>query len=483
MSGRPGTSPEHDTERRVSEWLTHGPDELPEYVLQDVIRLTAVTPQAKRRFLGRWLDRDEGVGEAGYTDGHGRGRVLLALAGAAAALALVALAVPLVAPYRDVPAVGGELVVDANGSSAFLTIQDAVAAAEPGAVVRVRAGRYEGPVVVDKDLSLVGDGEQGVVVITAPAAAGAAHEAASGWDGSELDRGHVLWLQDGMVTVSDLTIETPRDGTGLEATGGSPRIERVSITQTGRDVPAEDTIYAMGFYGPVQPVVRESEWAGYVAVRDGAAPTFEANTVSRGGLSLDGPGVSTVRSNTFVDGAWVNTSAAVSTVEGNTFDGGNVSADSGSEIVVRHNTFRGLLAAEGDFAIEVRDVGTRALVAGNVVEDAGRGVWIGGGAVAQVSDNDLGTSVTGINLSSSLDVVLEGNTVTGEGAGIVIVSSGSPTITGNTVEVSGRGIVISGSGSPVIDANAVCGAEADIQVWEGATPDLGRNDLCGDAAG
>ena len=482
MSDQPGLAPDDDTERRVADWLAHGPDELPDHVLQEVILQTAVTPQVRRRFLGRWLDRDEGVGgraSAPWPRGEARRHVPMSLAAVVAALALVAVAVPLTRPESDAPTAGRELVVAANGAGEFLTVQEAVAAAPPGSLVRVKAGRYEGPISLDKDLSLVGDGGRGSVVITAPASSVAAGTELAGWGRHEPDRPHVLLLGGSTVTVSDLTIETPLGGTGLEAIGGSPLIERVSIVHSGRD-PLDDDIYSMGFYGLVTPTVRDSEWDGYVAVRDGAAVTFEGNTVSRGGLSIDGPGVTYVRANTFVDGAWVNTTAAISTVEGNTFEGGNVTADVGSEISIRHNTFRSLRSPEGEFAIEARDAGTRAVIAANVVEDAAKGVWIGTGVAAEVSGNQLSTSVTGINTSGSGNVALDGNTITGEGAGIIVVSGSAPTITDNTIEVTGRGIVISGDASPTIDGNDICGGKGDIYLWEGAAPDLGENDLCGE---
>jgi parallel beta-helix repeat protein len=478
MSDQRRTTTDRDTERRVADWLAHGPDRLPEYILQDVIQQTAVTRQARRRRLGRWRDRDEGVGRTAseWLPGEGRtGNLLMSLAGLTALLAVLALSVGFARTSPMSPAAGGsDLVVAADGSGDHTTIAEAIAAADPGAVVAIRPGWYEGSVVVDKDIHLLGDGAPDDVIIVAPAGA-----MEPDCCGAEVERPYALLLQAGDVSVTDLTIETPAGSTGIAATSGNPLIERVSIVQRGPDSPADDGHYSMGFYGPTTPTVRDSTWDSYVAVRDGAAPTFEGNTVSLGGLSIDGPGVSIVQGNTFVDGAWVNTTNAVSTVTGNTFIDGDVSADVGSDIEVRGNTFRQERSSSKDAVIAIRDSRTRAVIEDNTVESVTRGVSISAGASASVSGNDIESASTGIVVSGTGDVTVQGNTIRGPGAGIVVVTSAMPTITGNTIAVGGTGISVAGGAAPVIDHNSVCSDDVPIHLWAGASPELGANELCG----
>lgn len=49
-----------------------------------------------------------------------------------------------------------ELLVDPNGGAPFSTLSGAVAAAPPGAVIRLRTGTYHETIVIDKNLTLVG---------------------------------------------------------------------------------------------------------------------------------------------------------------------------------------------------------------------------------------------------------------------------------------------------------------------------------------
>ncbi len=92
------------------------------------------------------------------------------------------------------------------GPGNYATIQSAVAAANPGDTVRVAAGSYVGPVVIEKDLSIV---TSGVVTL-------------SGRNASLLD------LRDANVGVSGLRIE-PSGGRGVRISGGTVQLVQVEI--------------------------------------------------------------------------------------------------------------------------------------------------------------------------------------------------------------------------------------------------------------
>ena len=61
---RPDPQPDHEMEGRINAWLTDS-DLTPSEADRGLVRLLddfPVTPQTQRRFLGRWLERDEGAG-------------------------------------------------------------------------------------------------------------------------------------------------------------------------------------------------------------------------------------------------------------------------------------------------------------------------------------------------------------------------------------------------------------------------------------
>ena len=479
---------DHELEGNLSSWLTET-DLTPDEATTGLDRLLdefPVTPQTRRRFLGRWLERDEGAGRRTGVHDHPantnrRARLMFSATGITAALAILAITINLVdtdpAPLN---AGAATLVVASDGAGQYDTIQAAVDAATDGDTISIQPGTYDESVTVAKDLTIAGDPtDGGAVVIVAP-------PGPTDPEIDEIDRPHALLLSASVVTISDLTIEVSAGATGIGATGGSPLIERVAIVPIESEDPVSPTPWydpwiALGFYGQTSPTIRDSRIEAYTAVRDGAEATFEDNTISGlGYLSIDGPGESIVRRNTFVDGAAVNTSGAIATIEDNDFAGGRVAMDSQSVVEVRGNTFRDVVGANFDeAAIAVRDVGSHATIEGNTVSSADSGISVTGGAGADVRGNQLAASKTGITVGDSGDVLINHNTIEGDGAGIVLISGAEPTITGNTIDVSGRAIAIAGASPSSIDGNVICGGDGSIvYVSDQVPPELGENEIC-----
>jgi len=477
--------PDQEMENHVSAWLTDTdpkPDEA-QRGLERLLETFPTTPQARRRFLGRWFDRDEGARRR--TDAHDhppdttrRNRLMLSATGLVAAFVVLAISINVVNTNDTSPpnaGTGATHMVSADGSGDFATISEAVAAAQDGDTIVVRPGTYAEAIVIDKDITLTGDGPRDEIVIMAVDE-----------NGPELNvevvgfvetEPYGLWLTAPGATVSDLTVSTPRRAAGVLVTSGSPILER--LTFNGIEVEKKSSYdggyTAMIFTGDSSPTIRESHWDGYAAVRDGASATFDGNTITANTVSADGPGETSVRNNTFLDGGGVSMSLKVTgVVEGNEFADGGIGVDSASSVEVRGNTIDG---ATGSAAIYISGAGTHADVSGNTVTDAKNGVWLGHGAAATVEGNMLGASQVGITISRS-DATIDGNTIEGEGAGIAIVSGGSPTITGNTIDVGGRGIAVGDRTSPTISGNVVCGGAESIHVWDGAEPQLGDNEIC-----
>ena len=391
-----------------------------------------------------------------------------------AAIAILALTVNVIDTDSTPPnQAGATHVVAADGSGQFTTIQQAVDAAEPGDTVSVLPGTYVEAVVIDKDLTLTGDGPREEIVVVAPGGGTVG-------DIEEVDRPHALLLSGPAVSVSDLTVQVPVGSTGIGATAGSPLIERVSIVQIDGDLAGmwEDPYYALGFYGATTATVRDSDWESYTAVRDATA-IFEGNTIAWDGISIDGSGDSVFRDNTFLDGGWLNGTGATATVEGNDFTGGGAGFDSGSVVEVRDNTFRDTLGVGADAsAISLAGRGTQATIVNNTVSNAGTGIWLAHGASADIEGNTLGANQMGINVGRTDGVRIDGNTIEGAGAGIVITQGADATVTGNVIDVDGRGISVGFGASPVVSGNEVCGGTGSIWVAMNNDLELADNDVC-----
>ncbi len=476
--------PDHEMEGRVSTWLTETdltPDEA-NVGLRRLLDDFPVTPQARRRFLGRWLDRDEGVGRHAADhdpppNTNRRNRLMLSATGIAAALAILAISVnviqddPVIAPGAEAPT----HVVAADGSGDFTTIQAAVEAAADGDSIAVRPGRYEGPVIVDKDLTISGDGPREDIVIVAPA--GEAN--LTDWIDDE-DLPHAVLVDGADATITDVTVEVALNTTGIGSMDASPLIERVTLVRVGPEVPDGDwynSYQSLWFNDVGEPVVRDSEWDAHAGVR-GAAALFEGNTVTADGISVDGPGPTTIRGNTFIDGGWVNASGAELAVLDNEFAGGNVTVDSQSVVEVRGNVFRDYRPdlSMGDAAITA--YGSQATIEANTIAAALRGIQLNGGATGSIVSNAIDAQQISIQLDDGMGIVVEDNVITGEGQGLMIGRGSDATVSGNDIDVDARGIAISAGSSPTVTGNDVCGGFDGIWVADGAEPVLEDNTVC-----
>jgi len=484
---RPDPQPDHEMEGRVNSWLTDtdlSPDEA-QRGLGRLLDEFPVTPQTRRRFLGRWFDRDEGARRRATDHDHPpkvnrRKQFMYSATGLVAAIAVLALSASVIDTDSAPPAAGDDAVhtVNADGSADFSTITEAVAAAADGDTVMVGPGTYTEAVIIDKDLTLSGDGPREEIVINVPADGPEVTVVLDGGDGDDEEWGgrYGVWLTAPEAVLSDLTVATPYEATGLVVSAGSPIIERVSFIGIK---PEKKSFYegytAMLITGETTATIRESDWDGYAAVRSGASALFDGNTVSGETISIDGPGETFVRNNSFIDGGSVSTSwKATGAVEDNQFVGGGIGVDTGSSMEIRGNTVDD---SGDDPGIYVSDPGTHADVVGNTVTDAKTGVWVGGGGSATIEGNSLSTTQVGITLAGGGSVI-DQNIIDSEGAGIVVISGAKPTITGNDITATRRGIAVGRRSDPTIRDNVVCGGTESIHVDEGAEATLENNQLC-----
>ncbi|MFV2064668.1 MAG: hypothetical protein ACC726_14335, partial [Chloroflexota bacterium] len=162
MSSDKDLRPDPEMESQVHAWLADADlstDEA-EQGLDRLLREFPVTPQARRRFLGRWFDRGEGARRRADDHDHPpdqprRTRLMFSATGLVAAFAVLALSVNVVNTTDTSPpgaSNGTEYTVAADGSGDFGTIAEAVAAAVDGDTVLVQPGTYTEAIVIDKDI-------------------------------------------------------------------------------------------------------------------------------------------------------------------------------------------------------------------------------------------------------------------------------------------------------------------------------------------
>ena len=215
MNDRPS---EHDriVEGSLREWLAVERP-LPadrDAELQAVLEHIHQAPGARRR-LQRWFGRDalarrrrERRDLASQTHLR-RDRLMYSATGLVALIAVLALAVNVTTDTTDQPPAAGAatLSVAADGSADHSTIGDALEAAAEGDTILVAPGTYQEALLIDKDVTIRGDGPREEIVITGyadPAMWPADGERECDYGSRGLDGCAVLSL-DSSVVISDLT--------------------------------------------------------------------------------------------------------------------------------------------------------------------------------------------------------------------------------------------------------------------------------------
>jgi pectinesterase/pectate lyase len=393
---------------------------------------------------------------------------MLSATGLAAAIAILAITVNVVDDDALTPgAEAADHVVAADGSTDFDTIQAAVDAAADGDTIAVLPGTYTEAVVIDKDLTLFGDGPREQIVLIAPA------------DGPERDidfawlsaAPYALLLLETDGEVRDLTLAG--EASRLFVEGGAPMVSGMLFDQVGR-------------------AYEGSAVAGAVNVQHQGRPTFTGNQLVGGG------GMSAYSDSNPI-------------FEGNLLDGsGTIDGDFGDDAVIRDNTIIGpgrqgitFLGATSALVVgnTVRDkdwgittgeginvtVGTNGstfepTIEGNTITGTGRAAinLVGGSPI--VADNTLADGSTGISLARSFGTV-SGNDVSGFEAGVVVVQGGGPTLTDNTITGNGRGLATDRGGTELtLSGNTICDNETNLRLLVDQEVETEGNEICEDAA-
>jgi parallel beta-helix repeat protein len=459
--------PDHEMEHRIGSWLTDT-DLTPAEANAGLGRLLddfPVTPQTRRRFLGRWLERDEGARRRTRDhdrppDRNWRNRLMFSASAITAALAILALSVSVTVsdPAPPDATAGATHVVALDGSGGFATIQAAVDAAAHGDTVLVRPGTYIEAIVVAKDLTLSGDGPRGDIVITAP-------EDGPSWavDFRGMQDPYAIVVDHADVTLSGLTFRGERARIFID--GGSSALEGLYLDSVGLRFTGRGAVTgAVVINGDTTAEVRDTivQSGGAISAYDHADVIIEANEL------IDGP---TIEGDFGPASIIAHNRITGEGLQGIVFLGDTRATFEGNTIIDREN------AIASGFVISVGGINHAPVIEGNAISRARVAINLIGPHDALIRGNTLTDNDMGITLSN-IDATIDGNTIAGEGAGIIVVGGGAPTISGNTIDVTGRGLVFARATRPIVEGNVVCGADGSIIVHDGAEPVLGDNEIC-----
>jgi hypothetical protein len=387
----------------------------------------------------------------------------LAATMAAVLLLAVALAAAGIAGSR-LMAADDAIIVAADGSGDFSTIVEAVAAAKDGDTLLIRPGGYTEPFVIDKDITLRGDGPREQIVLGGPAAP--ANQ--EGCD-SDIEHGCAFILRETMGTLADVTLRG--DLAGLGIIGGAPTIEGLLFDRDGGR-PADgspDFGVQLNIGGASRARVLDNEFAGEAPlwIDEGSNPLVEGNTLRRGSSI----GAGDAGSDTIIRANEISDSAGTA-----------ISVTGPSAMLIEDNVLSGA-GVDGIAVGFMTGEGFDPIIRGNTITAAvGNAISLGPRAAPTIEGNTLADNGFGIFLQSG-DALVRHNDIRGDGIGIAVAGAGAPAITGNSIDVTGRGISLTRGSGAILSDNTVCGGDEDIFVDAESEPVIdSSNQLCGNAS-
>jgi hypothetical protein len=264
-----------ELERIVRGWLEERVGDPPQAGLEHVLERVSTTPQHRRRWLERWIDRGRRAlrsARARRSDDNAsrRDRFMITATGLFAGVGALALAVTLAIPAvpgdpRIVSgaATGATHRVGQDGTGDFATIGEAIAAAVDGDMILVGPGEYVESLLIDKDITLMGDGGADAVVIGIPSDAPAVP--VEDW----MEGARVGILLDGSdATVANFSLTGGENAISVVVDGGAPTLSDLRVTVPAVQEGAErDARRAFHLMGGAKPTLSRSTFDGYLAVR------------------------------------------------------------------------------------------------------------------------------------------------------------------------------------------------------------------------
>ena len=502
-----------EIDRIVSTWLECRVVDPPSGSLERALALVSDVPQQRHRWLPARLGRGAGMGRAAAAVGSSRTlaerqkRIGPGATIAASAVAVLVLVATLVVPRAGVegeppPDIAGPTFsVAADGSGQFRTISEAVAVAQDGATILIQPGTYDDAFVIEKDITLAGNGANPrdvviMVPVDAPPAVVPVTPYLSRHGGFELLERPAVGIQviESAATLRNLQVTGHRDAIDLLVYGGAPTLEDLLLNHRGQIEPNASLAGGLFVEGGSSATVRDSSIWYRSRVSGGSDPTLTGTTFERAHLTIQDGSAPTIADGT-INGDCGDQAVAVL--------GGASPVFRGNVFIAAELDVRGTSEAATDPAEAATDP-TRATIEDNRFTFSNLvAVSIADDAIATLSGNQFTGNTQAINVSRATATIRDntfvsntnamtlsgaegevaGNSVRGGDYGVSIVSAGAPVITGNTIEnATARGILVGGGTSPTIEGNTICGSALNIEVRSDAAPSVGANEACPDGA-
>lgn len=309
----------------------------------------------------------------------------------------------------EAPREGGrDIIVAADGTGHARSIGEAVDAAVDGDRIGVRPGSYRESLILEKDVVIEGAGEPGDVVI-------------------ELDDRSPVLNRDGLPTMFSvrharaqlrgLTLRGARVGTALEAIGGAPVFERLTIDPLGDPATASPSRprEAIMFRDGTRATLRDARVTGYVEVSGGSAPVLQGLVLDGGCLRIKGVGTAPEMSDIHFPSSTCRV-PVMSIVEG-------------ASPTIRSGTMDLAHDATG---IQIHGEGMAPTISSFVIEGGAYGVWIGDGAAGRVARTRVEAADTGFAVVAA-HPMLDGLISRGNRIGLSVQLGGMPSLLNNDI--------------------------------------------------
>ena len=337
------------------------------------------------------------------------------------------------------------LVVDPLCRGDYETIGAAIANAQPGDRILIRAGAYHEALIIDKPLEIIG--EEGEVEIYASGA-------------------NVVKFQTTAGVLRGLSLRQAGGGDfdAVDIPQGSPRLEHCDISSESRA--------GVGIHG------------------QGTKPTLRGNKIHDGksaGILVWENAQGLIQENEIWENAYsgieIKTGAAP-TVRGNKIHDGK----SGGIIV--YENAQGLIQENeiwGNALVGITiTTGAAPTLRGNKIHDGkSAGILVTGNAQGLIHENEIwGNALVGITITTGAAPTVRGNKIhDGKSAGILVTENGQGLIQEN--EIWGNaltGIQITAGAAPTVRGNKIHdGKDGGIAVYENAQGLIQENEIWGNA--
>jgi Pectinesterase len=317
------------------------------------------------------------------------------------------------------------IVVAQDGSGQYATITDAVAAAADGGTILIRPGTYPEAIIVDKDITIRGDGSRDAIIVEV------LPDRPSGLANAPFG----IHLLETAATLANLSVVAPEDATALLVTGGAPTVQDLRLEFPGEFPGREGKnafVYEQGAMGTMQDVTTR----GLAFIGSGSSPTITRLDHMNAGIIISDEGTDPVIADSSFSDLVIETSA---------------------EPKITGGFIRGAsITATDTPVITGATIGNPEWELGEVIDNSAETYGIDiVGARPLLKDNRIGDHPYGIRVMGGAPAI-EGNTFEHNDIGLGVISENGMTLTGNTF----------------------CGNTVDLEVPDGSAITLDANELC-----